>query len=228
MTTTLSADITKNPIQSGSKISDHINLNPLVFQIEGIISESPIGDIEDEIQTLAGGLLGGLAGTVGANSGLGFAGAGLTAAGGFLGNAVGGELANFVGKRDLKGRSPRIMMKSLISLMKNRQPFIIRTFFHTDEKQSIYQNMVVTSLSFPQSTENGNSLKFNMTAEQIEIVELKVGTADPKYIKGIQAGSSAEPTADLGQQGTETPKPETEKKVDDRSEAYRSLVDGEL
>lgn len=209
MNTTFSADVTKSPVQKGSKITDHINLNPMSYQIEGLISESPIGGIGNEIESIAGGVFGGLVGTAAINSGIGPATGLLTGFGALFGATAGGELSKFVGARDEKGKAPRIAMKSLIDLMRSKQPFTIRTFFHSAKDKSIYSNMVITNLSFPQSAKEGNSLRFNMTAEQIEIVNLDMGTVDAKFINGLQAGNSADSAKDLGQQGTESPKEPT-------------------
>lgn len=38
-----SAEITKNPVESGAQITDHVQLNPNQLIIEGIISDTPLG-----------------------------------------------------------------------------------------------------------------------------------------------------------------------------------------
>lgn len=38
-----SAEVTKNPIEGGAKISDHVQLKPVELTMEGVISDAPLG-----------------------------------------------------------------------------------------------------------------------------------------------------------------------------------------
>lgn len=37
------AEVTKNPIEDGAPVSDHVSLEPVVLRVEGLVSDSPIG-----------------------------------------------------------------------------------------------------------------------------------------------------------------------------------------
>jgi hypothetical protein len=42
------ADVTDHPVESGAAITDHVRIRPLVVSLEGIVSDSPIGDVAFE------------------------------------------------------------------------------------------------------------------------------------------------------------------------------------
>lgn len=56
------AAVTQNPIEDGSTISDHVNLQPVTITVEGLVSDSPLGfaligtaqNVANQIRTLFG------------------------------------------------------------------------------------------------------------------------------------------------------------------------------
>lgn len=207
--TDLTAQVSKNPVQKGSNISDHVQLEPLVLKIEGLISESPIGNIQDEIASVLGGVAGGVLGKVGQATKVGGAGLGGTGLGAAIGSKMGGYLTGYSPDRT-DGTFPQKAMGQLIDAYESRTPFLIRTFFWTgSEARKLYDSMVITALSFPQSPAEGRSLKFSLTAEKVKIVNLQVQTVDADFILGDQASNSGQAKTDLGRQGTEAPKAKT-------------------
>jgi hypothetical protein len=224
--TDLAASVTKHPIQGGSLISDHVNLEPLVLKIEGIISESPIGDIKTEVSAILTGVAAGLLGDAGSRTkvgGAGLVGSGLGAA---LGSKLGSKISGTSKSRD-DGTYPQVAMQTLISARDERKPFLIRTFFQKGEAgKRLYENMVITQLSFPQSASDGRSLRFSLTCEKVNIVSLTVGKVDGDYVKGIQAANSASTKVDKGRQGPEDPKAKTVSGVTELTSELDDLFGG--
>ena len=55
---TLTNEVTSHPVESGSEVSDHVRARPVTLTIEGIVSDTPIGEIVAKRgDGLGGGLL---------------------------------------------------------------------------------------------------------------------------------------------------------------------------
>lgn len=210
LTTDFAAEVTQWPVERSGDITDHIKLNPLGLSITGFISNAPTGDLASTVQSIATGALAGLGAQIGRNSKIGASkliGTGLGAA---VGAQAGGALASLI--RGTGDESyPQKAMKSLIASFEARKPFTIQTYFFSQKtKNNIYTNMVITGLSFPQSVETGDGLPFQLTCQQISIIDLVLVPVSGEFIKGLGAANSAPAKADLGRQGTTTPAEKTE------------------
>ena len=152
---------TEYPVEEGSKISDHIMVEPATVTIEGIITDTPLG-----FEALASGLL-----TAGARAVASKALGGLGATAGAI---VGGSIGALLSTSDNKVRDSYLFLRELQT---ERVTFTLVTSLQS------YSNMVLQRLSVPQETKFGNSLKFTATMKQIRIVSsfLKIlpeGTLD--------------------------------------------------
>ena len=159
-----SATPTKNPIEARSgdpidNFTDHVRLNNRVLQIDGLISESPLSVLGSAFNLFTG------------------------AAGGLVGDAVGGQLGGFTQQALAAG------VGSLAGLIANRNQddlqFPQKAFEYLQELRDLripftvvtslkkYESMVLTNISVPQTAKDGKSLRFSATLEQIEIVQTR-------------------------------------------------------
>lgn len=128
------AKMTKNPVEKGSDITDHVELDPIMLSINGKISKTPVG-IGRQIPDVTGG-------TAKARK-----------------VPTLGNLALFFGDRIQQSHD------YLEYLHTQRNPFN----FVTELK--LYENMIMTELSFPSTPDTGDTLDFVCKMEQIEIVD---------------------------------------------------------
>lgn len=157
---TYEAEPTEHPIEDGSAITDHVKVKPITLKIDGIISETPL--------TLSAQL------------------AGLTAAAGSVGGSIVGgfkggvanQLATIgAGKLGAKifgnTQSPVVIARQQLRdlLLKKRLHRIVT-------KYEVFDNMILTSLTFTRDQNTGGSIKFSATAKQIKIVKSEVVTID--------------------------------------------------
>lgn len=149
---TYEATPTDHPVEKGSDITDHIIIKPISLKIDGVISETPL--------TLSAALSS-LTTTAGS--------AGGQLAGGFLGQI--GGLAATVGAGKLgskifgNNQSPVTIARQQLRdlLLKGRLHRIVT-------KYEVFENMILTSLSFTRDSSTGGSIRFSATARQIVIV----------------------------------------------------------
>ena len=191
LATNQSAEVSNLPIEKQEDITDHIRVNPLTLTIEGFISNAPL----DQISSVLGGLAGGALGALGASSKIGGAAAVGTGLGAALGSTLGGALSELF--RDINDSDyPKKAMEALLKAQKERKPFSITTFF----SDTLYKNMVITDLDFPQDKESGDGLRFTMTTQQVELVTVSVVPVPESFVKGVREAQSAASTADKGKQ----------------------------
>lgn len=205
--TTRKVTLTKNPIEDNSNVTDHAILENLELQIEGLISEAPL----DSLASLLGGLVGGAFASNIPRGGIGALG------GSVFGSAVANQFKSF-NPGDNKGQPTQTGLedqiknrrlndsnfplekaaKYLVKALEDRRPFSIVTKFDK------FQNMVITSLEIPQESVTGDSLRFTMTCEQIQIVN----TEDVPLPENIIASSISHSATDKvdGGAGQGTPK----------------------
>jgi hypothetical protein len=164
------------PVEDGSTISDHVIQNPLSITFTGVVSDTPIvskkGFIETEISAAISGFIPPL---------------GVTAAG--------AALATYNLFRD----APKPSMLAYRQLCKLRhpdptgkdppEPFTLLT------KYERYDNMVISSLSFPVDASTDGQCVFTVTCSQIIVVA-------PKKVKTDSLANQASAAAlqNLGQQ----------------------------
>lgn len=146
---------TKNPIEKGSDISDHIRLENVILSINGIMAEAPLSVLGSAFNVVTGAIgskasVLGPFGSVAATAGVG---------------SISGLIAN---RNPNDNQFVKNAFKYLVELRDNRIPFNIVTSLQS------YKNMVVTKLSFPQNAGIGGSLVFSATFEQIQLVETQM------------------------------------------------------
>jgi len=151
-----SASATKNPVEDGSQISDHVTLENDKLTIEGMVSSSPIGIFQS---------IGNLAGSSISQNAI------LSGIGGALGGTVAGLLQS-------TGDRVQNAFKFLEEIHFNRIPFKIVTGL------KVYDPVILTTLTIPQNAQIGPSLRFTATFEQITIatadfVDIPVTKVDP-------------------------------------------------
>lgn len=165
--------ITKNPVESGATIADHAELGNFSFDLEGIISEAPLpSGFAGAALGALGGVAGGAIGTVtgGVASTLITSGAlvGASAAANFaLSPDIpdGASLENQIANRNLlDGDYPRKAWDYLLGLQQGRELVRVVT------RQKTYTQLLIKSLSNPQTIAEGKSVKFTATFEQVKIV----------------------------------------------------------
>lgn len=150
------SDVTENPVEDDTAISDNIRPKPVTIQIEGEASESPLNleaSLAGLITSAAGALGGALAGA--ASSGLGSA----------LGSVAGGLGASLLLSSDDKAAKARDV---LTSIWEERRMFDIAA---PSIRSEYTKNLVMQSLSFPRTATTGGKVAFSMTLKQIRIVE---------------------------------------------------------
>lgn len=145
-------ELTQHPVEDGPDVTDHIRSKPITMQIEGIISESPLG-----IEGQKAGLV---------SSGASYAN---RAVGGFKGAAgstiVGAGAGKLGAKLFQSGGSPaELGRKALENLITQKIRFRIAI------GTRILDNMVMTRLSIPEDNQIGQALKFTATIQQIMVV----------------------------------------------------------
>lgn len=118
-------DITKNPVEDGAKVTDHVQMNPARLTIEGVISDTPLG----------------------------FA---------FIGNIQNlvRSVTTIFGSRSRSQDAYDDMLK----LQKSKRPFTVITNLRK------YDNMIMTSLSVPRTSQTGGAIHFTAELEEIVIV----------------------------------------------------------
>lgn len=135
---------TEFPVENGVGITDHIQIKPFTLEIEGMISDTPIGGVKGlltEAATTATSALLPPIGTV----------------------ALGGAFALFSALSSSK--SPSVAAYGqLLQLQAAAQPFDVLTSLYR------YDNMWIKSISVPRDAQNGNVLLFTVSLVQLLIV----------------------------------------------------------
>jgi len=199
---TRDSQVTRNPIEDGSTVSDHVMLNPIKLTIEGLISDSPVSIIQSAVGTavssasqLANSAIGGLGGAV-------------------AGNSVGGALGSLAGLLTGTPRDPKDAFNELENIWKKRRPIKIITALKK------YENMILTNLNVPRNAQIGKSLRFSATLEEIKIVKSSIITI-PSFKVGGNA--SAQSAAQLGKQATSQAGAATSENANNQTALYSIL-----
>lgn len=178
-----SSQITKNPIEDGSDVTDNVRLENRTLTIEALISDNPLTLLGSAFNLFTGAA----AGAVG------------ELAGGFAAQAAGQALGSIAGI--IAGRSeddvlfPQKAFQYLEELRDRRIPFTVVT------KLKRYENMLISRLTVPQSSDVGGSLRFTVTLEQIQVVRTLT-----IQLPEAQTQTGATPKQDTGKQtGVEDP-----------------------
>ncbi len=198
---TRTAMLTKNPVESGAQTTDHINLDNLKFEMEGIISEAPLS----LVQALLGGIAGGALGTAvggGLASFLGVA----------AGAAVGSQIAKFALSPDIPpseavGPQVAVRFPGDLDYPKKVYDYLLalqqdRALLKIESRQATLTDLAITQLSAPISIDMGRSIKFTMVCEQIQIITTSLAALAESSIDATASASGASASS-LGSQATE-------------------------
>jgi hypothetical protein len=198
--TSIKAKVTSYPVEDGNFISDHVQPEPLMLSIDGIISQSPSSFFLSVVNATAGFI----AGQASSLTGLSSAFASAAVASGLAAAATQGNTDLDTGASFVKllldrgvadNEFPKKAMLGLVRMFNDGSPFKVRTFF----SDVIYTNMVATSITFPQDAKIGDSLKFKLTCVKVNIVTSKVDIGGKGELEASDpAGSSATPNKDKG------------------------------
>ncbi len=190
LTPTYGAKVTQHPVEKGSDITDHINLDNITISMEGFASETPVGfdplNVLDA-SSFQGAVAGGAA-AIGSFAGSKIAGT----LGGSIGAVAGGIGTNLLFNARNKAEITR---DTLLNMMSERKTF---TLVAQNVK---YENLVFTSLVFPKDASTGRGLKFSASMQQIRIVEsdvIQIDALSPSVVHSAAANSK------LGRQATKT------------------------
>lgn len=135
---------TKFPIENGTNISDHLIIEPFELDITGIITDTPLGGIQQILTEVATTAVSSLVPP-----------AGLIAGG--VGFALFKALSN--------SKSPSVAAYGqLLALQANGQPFDVLTSLYR------YPSMWIADLSAPRDSETGKSLMFTIKLSQLILV----------------------------------------------------------
>lgn len=136
---------TEFPVENGTSISDHTLIKPFKLEIQGMISDTPIGGVQGlitEAATTATAALLPPVGTV----------------------VLGGAFALFSALS--KSKSPSVAAYGqLLQLQASAQPFDVLTSLYR------YENMWINSISVPRNAQDGNALMFTISLAQLLIVK---------------------------------------------------------
>ena len=215
--TSLSASVSKYPIEGGGTVTDHIQPAPLSLQLECFFSESPSQAILTVASALADAALGQI---IPAGLTTGFASALSSAA---IFGAAGETLDSFgkgtrteswelesakknpgdfvpllTTRKEQDKDFPKRAMLGLTRMFQAGTMFTLHTFFTKD----MYTNMVMTSITFKQTPEIGDSLSFTMNCVQVQTTEAFSTSTTLELKAKDPAGSSLTKKLDKGKTST--------------------------
>ena len=162
----LTANITKNPVETGSTLSDHIHVLPQNLTIEGIITDKPLEilpavaqvPVRALLSATARGLLGKVLG--GYEKHIAIAGTGL------IQEKI---IAPLLGARATRKDVARLYWNNVLKArFESKEPFSIRS------EVGIIENCFFTSLTWNKQRKHGDALFFNATIQEIQTVQSDV------------------------------------------------------
>jgi hypothetical protein len=151
------AKVSQNPIEDGTNVADNVNLDPRGLELTGFVSDAPLSLLGSAVG------LGLSSATQLASKALGTSAVGQAAAG--LATTGLGSIAGIITGSP---RDPKKAWQFLDEVWSRREPFSVVTALQR------YENMVVASLSAPRESGRGKGLEFDITLEQVEIVQSSV------------------------------------------------------
>jgi hypothetical protein len=151
------ATVSQNAIEDGSNVADNVNLGPRGLELKALISDAPI--------SLIGSAVGlGISSATQAVS----AAVGTSVLGNAVTTAAGLGLGSIAGLITGSPKDPKKAWKFLDEIWERREPFTVVTALQR------YENMVIADLSAPRSATVGKGLEFDITLEQVRIVQSSV------------------------------------------------------
>jgi hypothetical protein len=141
----LDSTATRFPIEGGQSISDHMIVQPISLELQGIITDTPLGTDQQLKTEVATTLTSSLIPPVG---------------------VVAAAAAYSFFSASASSSSPSVAAYGkLLQLVQNSQPVNVYTSLY------FYQNMWITGISAPRDSETGKALIFTMSLEQLIIVQ---------------------------------------------------------
>lgn len=191
---------TEFPIEDGSVISDYVLLKPFQLELTGIISDTPVGDVQGLLTEVATSSVASLVPPVGLIA------AGVAAqAGVSLFRALSGS------------KSPSIAAYGqLLQLQQNAQSFDVLTSLYR------YPSMWIKSISVPRDAESANILLFTVSLIQLQLV-----TPQSVNLKIFADPSLASKIGELGQQESQLSS-QFKQGYDDAGKAVKAVTGGVL
>lgn len=135
---------TKFPVENGTSVSDHLILSPFDLDITGIITDTPLGNVQQLLTEAATTTASALLPPIGVV-------------------AASGAFALFKALSNSKSPSVAAYVQ-LLQLQANKQPFDVLTSLYR------YPNMWIAGLSAPRDSETGKSLVFTLKLVQLILV----------------------------------------------------------
>lgn len=209
VSTNLNANVTKFPVEGRETVTDHVQPQPLKLSLKGVISESPSQKLLTLATSIASGVVerstnfSGLTSTfaTAALASAAAAAAGFTASKPNL-DAGFGKLLTIRSESD--PGYPKRAMLGLARAFDRGTLFKVRTYF----SDRLYNDMVITQLSFEQDADIGDSLSFSMELQKITTVKaFSRGAAENRMAD--PAGSSATDSVDEGKNTVTEEKPDS-------------------
>lgn len=207
--TNLRANVTKFPVEGRETITDHVQPQPLTVSLKGVISESP----SQKLLTLATSITSGVVERSTKFSGLTstFATAALASAAAAAAGLTASKPnldAGFEKLLTIRSESdpgyPKRAMLGLARAFDKGTLFKVRTYF----SDRLYNDMVITQLSFEQDADIGDSLSFSMQLQKIVTLQAFSRKAT-EFRMADPAGSSAADSVDEGKKTTAEEKPDS-------------------
>jgi len=164
--------VTSNAIEDGTTIQDHIKLEPITLQIEGLVSSNPV----NFVQTISGTITSTAAGVVQDLIPK-------STVGGLVSQATSQVLGSVAGLITDTPRDPRTAFQYLEQLWSFRIPFTVITALRR------YENMAIETLSVPRNATTGRSLRFQLGLKEIRKVQ-SVIVRVPAFKVGVKSATS--------------------------------------
>lgn len=182
-THTTTATPTMFPVEDGASISDHIIRQPLELQMSCIASDDPMGGkqkLKREVATVAASAIAPPLGVMVANT------------------------AFSIWQTHQQSDKPSMAAyKTLVMLQNgniNADPPTPPAVFMVKTRLGDFYNMVIKSIGVPRDKDMGNALLFNMTLQQITIVEsqtLEVSRADVPGLAYVRSNLGTQSATDM-------------------------------
>lgn len=165
---------TEHPVESGKEVTDNAVLKPMELTIRGVVVDEPL----DLTNAMLNNVVSGASSLIPNSIGRAVATGVMSKVGGYLLNGAGGSRSE-AAKNALK------------DARKNK------TLIQITCKAGVFDNMLITRLSFPNTVETGRDVEFVCSLREVNIVESRT-----VLVSALRAGSavakSATPKANLG------------------------------
>lgn len=171
---------TKFPLENGLGISDHMIISPFSLELNGIITDSPIGTVQQLITEVGGSLAASLLPPIIPTVG--------SAAYSILSSQPNTDPT---GQRNNPPHNSVVAYKTLLDLQSNSQPFDVLTSLYR------YPSMWIEDISAPRDSGTGDSLIFTVQLSQLILV-----SPQSVNVKIFANPALSANQGDLGQQNT--------------------------